>query len=470
MTRLYFLQQYSAGAVALLTGIVIASASSQIRAADKAAGWTEDVNAAVERAASEDKDLLLFFTGSDWCPPCKMLNEEVFDQEGFFGRIEKDYVTALLDFPREGDQPDQVRQRNQEWAQRFGIDGFPTVVLTDVALKPYAFLGYEAGGLENYLALIDQNHQLRVVRDQKLDQASSAEGAEKAKLLDEAIGGLREDLVRVYYPEIVEQIVQLDANDELGLRSQWNSQADAELRKMMLTDMLIASRIEAPADAVQFIDKVVSEIPFSGNELFDAMQIKLSLLRQLDDHEAVDELMKQMIDLDGLSESSRQRLIVKRLYLMGGDGRKNEAYQALDDYLLSSPNSPWLLLARGTLLDADQQHDKALECLDLAAQGARSNPDLLIDITSASADTLMASGNPTAALQTLDNFAEDTSMPAELRAEALLHKSLIMRDMGRVRQAMLAENRAVEISDSARERSETQKIVDQIRENSIELQ
>ena len=31
----------------------------------------------------------------------------------------------------------------------------------------------------------------------------------------------------------------------------------------------------------------------------------------------------------------------------------------------------------------------------------------------------------------LDNFADDTQMPSDLRAEALLHKAMIMRDMNR---------------------------------------
>ena len=35
------------------------------------------------------------------------------------------------------------------------------------------------------------------------------------------------------------------------------------------------------------------------------------------------------------------------------------------------------------------------------------------------------------ALQSLDSFADDTQMPSDLRAEALLHKSMIMRDMKR---------------------------------------
>ena len=33
-------------------------------------GWTHDLPAAKATAAKDKKDLLLDFTGSDWCPPC----------------------------------------------------------------------------------------------------------------------------------------------------------------------------------------------------------------------------------------------------------------------------------------------------------------------------------------------------------------------------------------------------------------
>ena len=71
--------------------------------------------------------------------------------------------------------------------------------------------------------------------------------------------------------------------------------------------------------------------------------------------------------------------------------------------------------------------------------------------------------NAIGAMQTLDNFSEDTQMPSDLRGEALLHKAMIMREMKRTRQARLAENRAIEVAESTKERSEMQKIVDRLR-------
>ena len=43
-------------------------------------GWLSDFAAAKKQAAESKKDLLLDFTGSDWCGWCIKLNDEVFKQ------------------------------------------------------------------------------------------------------------------------------------------------------------------------------------------------------------------------------------------------------------------------------------------------------------------------------------------------------------------------------------------------------
>ena len=45
--------------------------------------WTEDIAAAIKTAEKEEKDLLLLYTGSDWCPPCKKLEADILSQEEF---------------------------------------------------------------------------------------------------------------------------------------------------------------------------------------------------------------------------------------------------------------------------------------------------------------------------------------------------------------------------------------------------
>jgi len=41
-------------------------------------GWLTDLDAAKKQAAAEKKDILIDFTGSDWCGWCIKLDKEVF--------------------------------------------------------------------------------------------------------------------------------------------------------------------------------------------------------------------------------------------------------------------------------------------------------------------------------------------------------------------------------------------------------
>ena len=50
-------------------------------------GWADNFEQAKAKAASEGKDLLVDFTGSDWCGWCIRLNKEVFDKDIFIPKV-----------------------------------------------------------------------------------------------------------------------------------------------------------------------------------------------------------------------------------------------------------------------------------------------------------------------------------------------------------------------------------------------
>lgn len=426
-------------------------------------GFTEDAKAAIEQAVKEDKELILYFTGSDWCPPCKKLDEEVFSKKEFLFEVSKHYVLVKFDFPKQTEQDPEIAKQNQEYAEKFGIDSFPTLVLTDNLLKPFAFASYEEGGFQNYLALLEEARKLRVERDENLKLAEGKTGAERAKFLDQAIGKMRQEIINVYYPEIVAEIVEIDKDNSLGLRAKWNAAEDAEMRKVIMTDVMMISRLEKPERAIEFIDEVLQEIDFNNSQKLEIYQIKLNLVRQLKDDAKTDAILDEMIALDGVEGETRQRLIVKKIYLMIGSGRRDEALKLLDESIADGAGSMYLYLAKGELHNAKQEYKQAIAAFDIALETARNNPDVMIELVSARADALYEIDDPATALQSLDSFADDTQMPSDLRAEALLHKSMIMRDMNRGRQARLAENRAIEVCESPKQKAEMQKIVDRLR-------
>ena len=148
---------------------------------------------------------------------------------------------------------------------------------------------------------------------------------------------------------------------------------------------------------------------------------------------------------------------------MVGSGRRDQAMVLLDNSIAKAQGANYLNLAKGSLLAATGEYEKAIACFDAALENSRNNPDIRIDLIGAKADCLYAMDDQEGALKELDDFSEDTQMPADLRAEALLHKAMIMREQKRSRQARLAENRAIETVESPKEKAEMQKIVDRLR-------
>ena len=431
-------------------------------------GFITDMEAAVEQAKEQDKDLLLLFTGSDWCPPCKALEKEVFSQQEFLDGVSEEFVLVMLDFPQNKELPQELKEQNDSLAAKFSISSYPTVIMVDQDLKPFAFSGYKEGGPENYIELMTEARQLRIKRDENLAAAKDKTGDERAKLLDAAIAGLGEDIATIYYTDIVNEIVKLDKDNSLGLRGKWNADADAEMRKVILADLLVRSRLAKPKQTMQFIDEVLTEFEFSDFERLSILQIKFNLAREINDLDAATGVLDSMISLEGVTSGTRQRLIAKKAYVLFESDQPAAAIELLDKQIAIVKNPAgsdigYLYLAKGELQSKTGQAADAIKTFEAGVTATPNNFDLLIELIAAKSDCLFGTDQQAEALKTLDDFADNERIPADLRADALLQKSMLMRELNRTRQARLAENRAIEIVDSPTEKASVQKMVQRMR-------
>jgi len=115
-------------------------------------GWITDFAAAQKKAVAEGKDLLINFTGSDWCIWCKRLDAEVFNQKMFISEAQTKFVFVLLDFPSDtSGQTAELQKQNKRLMGQYDVQGFPTIILADAMGKPYAQTGYQEGGPMAYL-------------------------------------------------------------------------------------------------------------------------------------------------------------------------------------------------------------------------------------------------------------------------------------------------------------------------------
>jgi protein disulfide-isomerase len=113
--------------------------------------WHTDVKEAIAIGNKENKPLLLFFTGSDWCGWCIRLQKEVLKTPEFAKWAKSNVVLVELDYPRRTPQSPEVKQQNAELQNAFGIQGFPTVYFAKATNKD-GKVNFEGIGRTGYVA------------------------------------------------------------------------------------------------------------------------------------------------------------------------------------------------------------------------------------------------------------------------------------------------------------------------------
>lgn len=148
--------------------------------------WYTNFEEAVSRAEQENKPLLLFFTGSEWCGWCKKLEKEALNTADFAKETAHRFIFVKLDFPLYTSNSSELTNQNKALQKRYNIHGFPTIVLLDCKQKEIGQTGYRPGGAKKFAA-----HLLRMV-----DEYDSYRS--KVALLDR--GDLKgEELKTLYY-------------------------------------------------------------------------------------------------------------------------------------------------------------------------------------------------------------------------------------------------------------------------------
>ena len=117
------------------------------------AEWLTDLPKAQETAKSEKKLVLIDFTGSDWCPPCKKLHSTVLMSEEFTRFAKDNLVLVEIDFPKGKPQSAELKAANRELGRKFGIKGYPTIVVLDGDGKEvFKKVGYGGTPAKDYVA------------------------------------------------------------------------------------------------------------------------------------------------------------------------------------------------------------------------------------------------------------------------------------------------------------------------------
>ncbi len=131
-------------AIALFTSSLISSQT-----------WKTNLEEAKATAVEQNKNIVLVFSGSDWCAPCIKLDKNVWQSEVFKTYANEKLVLLRADFPKKKANAlaEDIKKGNAALAEKYNKEGyFPFVVVLDKTGKVLAKKGYENQTADKYVS------------------------------------------------------------------------------------------------------------------------------------------------------------------------------------------------------------------------------------------------------------------------------------------------------------------------------
>lgn len=100
--------------------------------------WLTDMDTAKKQAKAENKLVLLYISGSDWCIHCINTKKEIFESEDFKKYASNNLVLINADFPRKKKNKlsEEQKKKNEALADLYDPKGqFPIIVLLNTEGK-----------------------------------------------------------------------------------------------------------------------------------------------------------------------------------------------------------------------------------------------------------------------------------------------------------------------------------------------
>lgn len=126
--------------------------------------WFENIDAAKQHAADNQKNILMVFAGSDWCKPCIKFKKDILQDSAFENWAREKLVILYLDFParKKNKLPKDQKAHNEKLAEQFNKSGaFPSIYLLDHNEKVIAQPIYKGQTAEVFIKQIKDQLNLK---------------------------------------------------------------------------------------------------------------------------------------------------------------------------------------------------------------------------------------------------------------------------------------------------------------------
>lgn len=120
--------------------------------------WKTNLDLVKKEALSQNKPILLVFSGSDWCAPCIKLDKSIWQSAEFKEYAATNLVLERADFPKkkQNQLEADIKKQNEGLAEMYNKDGiFPLVVVLDSNGKVLGKTSYKNVSPKEYIELLN---------------------------------------------------------------------------------------------------------------------------------------------------------------------------------------------------------------------------------------------------------------------------------------------------------------------------
>lgn len=202
----------------MLTKKLITCAAFCLITSTHATEWLDDLDIAKETAQKENKDILINFSGSDWCGYCIKLDKNVFTKPGIMEKISETFIPVIIDAPQDRSKLSaKARMVNEKLAQNYQVDGFPTLLLCKSDGTEYVRTSFREMNAEEYVSHLLELRQKFHKLDEKLQSAMQETEENRLKALDSILKELKiTTLTEERFAEYRNEIVRIGNESKRG--------------------------------------------------------------------------------------------------------------------------------------------------------------------------------------------------------------------------------------------------------------
>jgi len=260
--------------------------------------WHRDYASAMNEARTENKKLLIVFTGTDWIEICGKFYDEILGDPAFIETVSAKFALLKLEYPKDNVLPREEAAQKAVLREAYRVRGFPTVVLTDAAGRPFGLNGYQPLAPKEYG---EQILAINVVHEEGLEVAKKAaelSGEEKAKGLSRAIPDLPGALVARFYRPEIEAVLAADPEDSQKLAGPFRKLlAEADYSK----EIQQLARESKWTEMIAVTDRHIASQKLEGEALQGALLNRAGFERRSGNEEAATATLRQIVAIDAKS-------------------------------------------------------------------------------------------------------------------------------------------------------------------------